>query len=246
MYAIVEIAGQQFKVEKDQKIFVHRLAEKEGDNVTFDKVLLTDDGKKVTIGTPTVTGASVKTKVLAHMRGDKVLVFKKKRRKGYQKLNGHRQDLSQIQIEDISLNGKTSAKKETAEKEVKEQVKKESAKKTETKKEPVKKEVAKKAEVKKVTPKKAEPKAVKADKLTKIEGIGPKIAGILAEAGIDTFKKLSTSKADKISEILVAAGGNAYNRFDPATWPEQAKLAADSKWDELQKLQDELNGGKAN
>lgn len=240
MYAIVEIAGQQFKVQKDQKIFVHRLAEKEGNNVTFDKVLLTDDGKKVNIGTPTVIGAVVKAKVLSHMRGDKVLVFKKKRRKGYQKLNGHRQDLSQIEIEDITLNGKAAAKKATAEKpETKEQVKKEV----------VKKEAPKKAEAKKVvkkeTTKKTEAKTSKPDKLTKIEGIGPKIAGILADAGMDTFKKLSTAKAEKISEILVAAGGNAYNRFDPVTWPKQAKLAADGKWDELQKLQDELNGGKA-
>ncbi|RLD47946.1 MAG: 30S ribosomal protein S2, partial [Bacteroidetes bacterium] len=93
--------------------------------------------------------------------------------------------------------------------------------------------------------KKTEAKTSKPDKLTKIEGIGPKIAGILADAGMDTFKKLSTAKAEKISEILVAAGGNAYNRFDPVTWPKQAKLAADGKWDELQKLQDELNGGKA-
>ncbi len=243
MYAIVEIAGQQFKVQKDQKIFVHRLAEKEGESIVFDKVLLTDDGKKVNIGTPVVNGAAVTAKVLAHMRGDKVLVFKKKRRKGYQKLNGHRQDLSQIEIEDITLNGKTSAKKETV-------------KKSETKKAPVKKETVKKEVVKKETPKKAETKETvkkteakktkSADKLNKIEGIGPKIAGILADAGIDTFKKLSESKAEKISEILVAAGGNSYNRFDPATWPKQAKLAADGKWDELQKLQDELNGGKKN
>ena len=234
MYAIVEIAGQQFKVRKDQKIFVHRLAEKEGSKVTFDKVLLTDDGKKVNIGTPTTNGASVSAKILAHMRGDKVLVFKKKRRKGYQKLNGHRQDLTQIEIEGISLNGKTTAKK---------------AEKKETVKKEVKKEEPKKAEAKKVekkeTTKKTESETAKPDNLTKIEGIGPKIAGILAEAGIDTFKKLSTSKAEKISEILVAAGGNAYNRFDPTTWPKQAKLAADGKWDELKKLQDELNGGKA-
>ncbi|MCF6184832.1 MAG: DUF4332 domain-containing protein [Bacteroidales bacterium] len=143
-----------------------------------------------------------------------------------------------MEIEEISLNGKTSAKKEPV-------------KKSETKKEAVKKEVIKKETPKKtdakVTVKKTETKKTKsADKLTKIEGIGPKIAGILAEAGVDTFKKLSETKADKISEILVAAGGNAYNRFDPTTWPEQAKLAADGKWDELQKLQDELNGGKAN
>jgi len=230
MYAIVEIAGQQFKVQKDQKIFVHRLAEKEGENIVFDNVLLTDDGKKVNIGTPTVIGAAVKAKVLAHMRGDKILVFKKKRRKGYQKLNGHRQDLSQIEIKAITLNGKSSAKKESDKKEVKEPVKKATVKKETTEKKEVK-------ETKKIkTP----------DKLTKIEGIGPKIAGILTEAGIDTFKKLSTTKADKITEFLVAAGGNAYNRFDPTTWPDQAKLAADEKWDELKKLQDELNGGKAN
>ncbi len=221
MYAIVEIAGQQFKVEKDQKIFVHRLSEKEGSSISFDKVLLTDDGKKVNVGTPLVAGAAVQAKVLAHMRGDKVLVFKKKRRKGYQKLNGHRQDLSQIQIEGISLNGKVAAKK------------------TE------KKEVEKKVEAKASTPKpKASTSKAKADNLTKVEGIGPKISEILINVGIDTFKKLSETKAEKISEILIEAGGNSYNRFDPTTWPEQAALAAAGKWDELKEWQDKLNGGK--
>lgn len=103
MYAIVEIAGQQFKVEKDQKVFVHRLAQEEGVQIDFDKVLLIDEDGKVKIGTPVVKGAKVSAKVLAHVRGDKVKVFKKKRRKGYQKLNGHRQDLTQIQIEEITL-----------------------------------------------------------------------------------------------------------------------------------------------
>jgi len=228
MYAIVEIAGQQFKVEKDQKIYVHRLDAKEGDKVTFNNVLLTDDNGKVSIGTPNVLGAEIVAKVLSHMRADKVKVFKKKRRKGYQKLNGHRQDMSNIEIESISLNGKTTAKKEE--------------KKAEPKK-VVKKTVEKKVAEKKVETKKTTPKA-ETDKLTKIEGIGPKIAGILVEAGFDTFKKLSETKADKISEVLVAAGGNAYNRFDPTTWPKQAKLAANGKWDELKVLQDELNGGK--
>ncbi len=218
MYAIVEIAGQQFKVEKDRKIFVHRLEEKEGNNVIFDKVLLIDDGKKVTVGTPVVTGAEVKAKVLAHMKGDKVLVFKKKRRKGYQKLNGHRQYMSHIEIEDITLGGKTTAKKETVKKEEKKE--KPAAKKT------------------------AATKKEKPDNLAKIEGIGPKIAGILVEAGIDSYKKLAEAKVAEISEILVKAGGNAYNRFDPTTWPEQAKLAAEGNWDELKKLQDKLNGGK--
>jgi large subunit ribosomal protein L21 len=102
MYAIVDIAGQQFKVEKDQKVFVHRLETEEGAQVSFDKVLLVEDGSDVKIGTPTLSGASVSAKVISHMRGDKVLVFKKKRRKGYQKMNGHRQDLTQILIENIT------------------------------------------------------------------------------------------------------------------------------------------------
>ena len=102
MYAIVDIAGQQFKVEKDQKLYVHRLEGEEGKKVSFDKVLLIDTGSKVSVGEPVVKGASVDAKIVAHVKGDKVLVFKKKRRKGYQKLNGHRQQFTQIQIEGIS------------------------------------------------------------------------------------------------------------------------------------------------
>ncbi|HOE39921.1 MAG TPA: 50S ribosomal protein L21 [Bacteroidales bacterium] len=101
MYAIVEIAGQQFKVEKGNKFFVHRLENEEGSEVTFDKVLLLDDNNKVTVGAPVVEKAQVSAKVLRHCKGDKVLVFKKKRRKGYQTLNGHRQYLTEIEIQDI-------------------------------------------------------------------------------------------------------------------------------------------------
>jgi len=103
MYAIVDIQGQQFKVEKDRSIFVHRLDAEEGAKVEFSKVLLVEDNGTVSIGTPTVEGAKVQATVLSHLKGDKVIVFKKKRRKGYQKANGHRQYLSQIQIEAISL-----------------------------------------------------------------------------------------------------------------------------------------------
>lgn len=102
MYAIVEIAGQQFKVQKDQKIFVHRLPQEEGSTVKFDTVLLKDDNGNVTVGTPSISGASVEATVLRHLKGDKVLVFHKKRRKGYQKMNGHRQYLTQLQINDIA------------------------------------------------------------------------------------------------------------------------------------------------
>ncbi len=118
MYAIVEIAGQQFKVAKDQKVFVHRLAQDEGSNVSFDQVLLLDDGKAVTLGAPAITGASVEAKVVKHLKGDKVIVFKKKRRKGYRVKNGHRQALTEILIEGISAKGgaKKAAPKAKAEK----------------------------------------------------------------------------------------------------------------------------------
>ena len=105
MYAIVEIAGQQFKVAKDQKVYVHRLAQEEGSKVSFDQVYLLDDGKAVTIGAPAITGASVEAKVVKHLKGDKVIVFKKKRRKGYRVKNGHRQALTELLIEGISAKG---------------------------------------------------------------------------------------------------------------------------------------------
>ena len=103
MYVIVDIAGQQFKVKKDQTLFVHRLAQDEGASIEFDKVLLSDNDGDVKVGAPVVAGAKVTAKILAHVKGDKVKVFKKKRRKGYKKLNGHRQFFTQIQIEDITL-----------------------------------------------------------------------------------------------------------------------------------------------
>ncbi len=101
MYAIVDIAGQQFKVEKDKKLYVHRLEGEEGSELDFNEVLLIDNDGKVKVGTPNIKNAVVKARILSHLKGDKVLVFKKKRRKGYQKLNGHRQYLTRIQIEDI-------------------------------------------------------------------------------------------------------------------------------------------------
>ncbi len=154
MYAIVEIAGQQFKVAKDQKVFVHRLATEEGKKVSFDNVLLISDDNKVTIGAPAIGGAQVGAKVLRHLKGDKVIVFKKKRRKGYQVKNGHRQALSEIVIESIVASGAKKTAPAKAEK---------AAPKAETKKATPKKEAkpaAPKAE--KAAPKKAAPKKEKA------------------------------------------------------------------------------------
>lgn len=162
MYAIVEIAGQQFKVERGTKVYVHRLEASEGSKIEFDNVLLIDNDGKIQVGTPSVDGAKVAATVLSHLKGDKVIVFKKKRRKGYQKSNGHRQQLSQILIQGILGKGETlkdeisvekkapKAKVETAEAEVKATKKaapKKAAAKTETatKKAAPKKAAAKKA-----------------------------------------------------------------------------------------------------
>jgi len=136
MYAIVEIAGQQFKVEQGKKIFVHRLDAEEGKNIEFDKVLLIEDEGKILIGEPTIKDVVVEGKVLnSKVRGEKVIVFKKKRKKGYRIKNGHRQNFTQVEI--VSINGKTTEKKHA--------VKKEAAPATdapvaEEKKAPVKKE----------------------------------------------------------------------------------------------------------
>lgn len=102
MYAIVEIAGQQFKVEKDKYIYTHRLSGEEGAAITFDKVMLVDNSGKIAVGVPTIKGASVTGKVLEHLKGDKIIIFHKKRRKGYKKKNGHRQYLSKVLIESIN------------------------------------------------------------------------------------------------------------------------------------------------
>ena len=102
MYAIVDIAGQQFRVEKDRKLYVNRLKAEEGATLNFEKVLLVDNDGAIKIGAPYVEGASVKATVLTHLKGEKVIVFKMKRRKGYSKKNGHRQCLTQIKIEEIA------------------------------------------------------------------------------------------------------------------------------------------------
>ncbi len=153
MYAIVEIAGQQFKVSKDLKVYVHRLSNEEGSKVSFDKVLLLDDNGNITLGAPAIEGASVEAKVISHLKGDKVIVFKKKRRKGYKKRNGHRQYLTQILIEGISA---TTGKKVAAKVEKAEVA-------TEQLEAPKKAKAPKAAKSEEATPKKAAPKAKKVD-----------------------------------------------------------------------------------
>ena len=135
MYAIVEISGKQFKVEKKQKLFVNRLDVAEGKKISFDNVLMVNDGSKSSVGTPNVSGVQVDAKVLKHLKSDKVIVFKKKRRKGYKVRNGHRQAITEIEISDIltGVSKKSTAKK--AESKKTEAPKKAEAKKASAKKE---------------------------------------------------------------------------------------------------------------
>lgn len=226
MYAIVEIAGHQYKVQKDQLVFVNRLHADEGSKVTFDRVLLLDNNGAISVGAPAISGAQVAAKVERHLKGDKVIIFKKKRRKGYRKKNGFRASLTEIRIESIVASGakpsKAAPKKEEA---------------------PKKEAAPKKAAPKKAAaaaPKKA---AAKGDNLTKMEGIGPKIAEILGNAGVGSYADLAKMDVEKIKEILAEAG-NRYKSHDPTTWPKQAQFAADGKWDELKVWQDELDGGR--
>jgi large subunit ribosomal protein L21 len=172
MYAIVEIAGQQFKVAKDQKIFVHRLDAKEGSKVAFDNVLLIDDGKKVSLGAPVIKGAQVSAKVEEHVKGDKVIVFRKKRRKGYAKKNGHRQSFTALTIQDIKASGAKPAP---------------AAKKAE----------AKKDEAPKAAPKKAAPKkeAAGGDLSSKTVAELKEMAKAKGIEGISSMKKADLIKA---------------------------------------------------
>ena len=217
MFAIVEIAGLQYKVEQDQKLFVNRLKGDKGGKVSFDKVLLTVNGS-TTIGAPAVSGITVDAEILDHVKADKVIIFKKKRRKGYEKKNGHRQSLTQIQITGITGFDKKESKKAEP------KAKKEAVVATEA---PADKKSAKKG-----------------DDLTIIEGIGPKVAAIFVEAGIKSFADLAKKSKEELEAIL-DPNGAAYVAMDPTTWAQQAQLAADGKMDELQALKDELNGGKA-
>ncbi len=188
MYAIVEIAGQQFKVAKDQKVYVHRLREEEGKKVSFDQVLLIGDGDSVTIGAPAIDGAAVEAKVVKHLKGDKVIVFKKKRRKGYRKKNGHRQYLTELMIEGIVAKG---AKKAAPKKEKPAKAEAAPAKKSEPAK------AAKKETTKKEAPAKAAPKAS--------EDLSSKTVAELREMA--KAQEITGYSSMKKAELIKALGG---------------------------------------
>lgn len=245
MYAIVEIAGQQVKVAKDQKVFVNRLPVEEGKKVSFDNVLLIGDGDNITIGAPAINGAQIGAKVVKHLKGDKVIVFKKKRRKGFRKKNGHRQYLSEIVIESIVASGATPAKKEEAKKAAPKKETKAAAPKAkaETAKAEPKAKAKKEVEVSENLVSRAENRAAEAnieiniDKilhsigtapksdandLKLINGIGPANEEKLNELGIYTYEQISKLKAADREELSKIAGFTR-EKIEADEWVKQAK-----------------------
>jgi len=199
MYAVIKTGGKQYRVSAGSKLKVEQLTAEVGAELVIDQVLMIADGAAVKVGTPLVHGATVKATILSHGRGDKVLIFKHRRRKHFKKQGGHRQWFSEIFIAGIEdgAGGSSSAKA---------------------------------------------PEIVTVDDLTKVEGIGPKIAAVLVKNGITTFAALAALQAEAITEMLSASGGR-FGMAKPATWPQQAALAAAGKWEEFEQLTKELVGG---
>ena len=233
MYAVIKTGGKQYRVEPGNVLKVESLDAEVGASVNFEEVLMIADGDDVTVGTPTIASAKVVAEVIAHGRAKKIEIIKFKRRKHHQKRTGHRQNFTQVQIQNINGKGapakkaKAAAKDADAETKTKPAAKKEAAKPAE-----------KKPEAKKAAPKKSTAK----DDLTKIEGIGPKAAEALVAAGLATFADVAKAKVPAIQTILDEADGK-FGAMKPDSWPKQAKLAADGKWDELKTWQDEMDGG---
>ena len=203
MFAVVKTGGKQYRLSVGEKLKIEQIAAEPGQVVALPEVLAVGSGEAIVLGTPLVASAAVHVTVIRHGRADKVRIFKMRRRKHYQKHQGHRQWFTEIFVTEISNAGQ-SAKAEA-------------------------------------------PAALMAiaalDDLTLIEGIGPKIAQLLAGAGISTFAKLADSKVVDIASVLKAAGSR-FATHKPDTWPQQAALARDGKMTELKALQDALDGGK--
>ncbi len=201
MYAVIKTGGKQYRVAAGDKLKVETIVADVGATLTLSDVLMVAHSDQVKVGTPLLSGASVSATVVSQGRHDKVKIFKMRRRKHYQKHQGHRQNYSEIFITAISDGAGNTVASETA---------------------PVIKAAV--------------------DDLTKIEGVGPKIALVLSSNGITTYAQLAKADPAAVQEMLKKSSGR-FNMAKPQTWPEQAELAASGNWDALKKLQDELHGG---
>jgi large subunit ribosomal protein L21 len=205
MYAVVKTGGKQYKVAAGQKFKVEQIAANIGQEIVLDEILAVSNGTDLLIGAPLVPGAAIKATIVAQGRHDKVRIFKMRRRKHYQKRQGHRQNYTELFIAEIA-DGKGGIMKAAA------------------------------------APVIAVAQKAGKDDIEIIEGIGPKIAAVLATNGITTFAALASAKADDITAMLKASGGR-FSLANPASWAEQAALLRDGKMEEFQKLCDALVGG---
>jgi large subunit ribosomal protein L21 len=211
MYAVVKTGGKQYKVAAGQKFKVEQIAADVGQEIVLDQILAVGHGADLLIGAPLVPGAAIKATIVAHGRGDKIRIFKMRRRKHYQKRQGHRQNFTELFIAEIA-DGKGGVFKADAAAVI------------------------------------AAPKGLVSatkngkDDIEIIEGIGPKIAKVLADNGITTFAALAAAKADDMTAMLKASGGR-FSLANTASWAEQAALLRDGNMDEFKKLTDELVGG---
>jgi large subunit ribosomal protein L21 len=235
MYAVIKTGGKQYRVSAGQKLKVEQIPADVGSTITFNEVLAVGSGADVVFGAPLVTGAKVDATVVSHGRGEKVTIFKMRRRKHYQRHGGHRQNYTEVFFSVIfGADGAELAKADAPV--ISAPV---ALAASGTAGAPV-------AAAKPPAAKKAAKVRGKArdgsDDLELIEGIGPKIAGLLKAAGIDTFDALAKAPVEKVQEVL-EAGGSKFNLAKPATWAEQAALAASGDWAAFDKLTEELVGG---
>jgi large subunit ribosomal protein L21 len=215
MYAVIKTGGKQFRVVAGEKIKVEQIAADVGQEVVIDQVLAVGNGSELVVGAPLVSGATVTATLLSHGLFDKVHIFKMRRRKHYQKRQGHRQSYTELFIAAIA-DGKGGVSKAEAAAVI-----------------PTPKALASGVA--------AATKGGK-DNLEIIEGIGPKIAKVLVDGGISTFALLAAAKADDVTAMLKASGGR-FSLANPASWAEQAALLRDGKMAEFKALTDALVGG---
>ena len=232
MYAVIKTGGKQYRVSAGQKLKIEQIPADLGSTITFNEVLAVGSGADVVFGAPLVSGAKVDATVVSHGRGDKVTIFKMRRRKHYQRHGGHRQNYTEVFFSVIfGADGTELAKADAPVISAPVALAASGA--------PV--AAAKPAAAKKAA--KVRGKARDgSDDLELIEGIGPKIAELLKGAGIDTFDALAKAPVEKVQEVL-EAGGSKFNLAKPATWAEQAALAASGDWAAFDKLTEELVGG---